>query len=156
MDRVIVIRHGPAEDARPGSPDEARALTEGGRIVAREAFLALAARFPRPRAILASPFLRARQTAALLEEVFGGGLPVEPWLELIPSGRIPSVEAGLRARLETEPGPGSLAVVTHQPLVSELVAHLTGRRLAFPPAAWAVMAFEGGRFRVLDSSGSLP
>lgn len=133
--------------------DGERALTGGGRAWTREAFRTLPSRLPGPEVILASPFLRARQTAELLAEAFPGGIPrVETWRDLVPSGSAILVETHLRARLAETPEGGCLALVTHQPLVSDLVARLADRWVAFPPAGWAVLAFERGVFRLIESA----
>ena len=57
--RVIVVRHA---EAAPGEPDDLRALTPEGRDAAR----ALGARLARENldAVVSSPLLRARETAA--------------------------------------------------------------------------------------------
>lgn len=153
MAHLLVVRHGPAEEPQPGQMDSERALTEGGRTWAREAFRTLPSRLPGPEVILASPFLRAQQTAGLLAEAFPGGIPrVETWPDLVPSGSAILVETSLRTRMAETPEAACLALVTHQPLVSELVVRLTGRRVAFPPAGWAVLAFERGVFRLIESA----
>jgi phosphohistidine phosphatase len=61
--RVYLVRHA---EAAPGSRDELRPLTPGGRAAARELGTRLAADRVRPDAVLSSPLLRARQTAAEL------------------------------------------------------------------------------------------
>lgn len=153
MARLLVIRHGPAEEPRPGQRDGDRALTEGGRAWTREAFQTLPERIPGPVLIFASPFLRAQQTAGLLAEAFAGGTPrVETWPDLVPSGAAALVETQLRVRLAQAPEDVCLALVSHQPLVSDLVVHLTDRRVAFPPAGWAILACERGVFRLAESS----
>lgn len=124
---------------------------------AREAFRTLPDRVPGPGFILASPFLRAQQTAGLLAEAFAGDTPrMETWSDLVPSGSPILLETSLRTRMAEAPEAACLALVTHQPLVSDLVARLTGRRVAFPPAGWAVLAFEWGVFRLVESSEDCP
>lgn len=152
-----MVRHGPAEEPQPGQRDGDRALTEGGRIWSRGAFRGLAARATCPSLILASPFLRAQQTAELLAGAFAAGTTkVETWPDLVPSGAAVLVETQLRARLAEAPEDACLALVTHQPLVSDLVARLADRRVAFPPAGWAMLTFERGVFRLVESSEDRP
>jgi len=155
--RLLVVRHGPAEDPRPGRADGDRSLTDEGRARCRTVFQGLPARISCPRILLASPYLRAQQTAGLLAKAWVGGNPeMESWPELVPSGSAPLVEMALRARLEGLSRDEGLALVTHQPLVSDLVSHLAGHQVAFPPAGWALLAYERGGFRLLESSGDRP
>lgn len=156
MAHLLVVRHGPAGELKAGQRDADRSLTEDGRARCRETFRGVQARVPRLDAILASPFLRAQQTAELLVEAFPESPQVETWADLTPDGAAACVEAGLLGRWAEAPGAFGLALVTHQPLVSDLVVRLVGRRIAFPPAGWAVLAYERREFRLLESSGDRP
>jgi broad specificity phosphatase PhoE len=76
MGKLIMVRHGESEGNRdrrfnitPGVP-----ITELGRKQAQEVAERIARMF-RPEAIIASPYLRARQTAEIIAEPLG--LPVE-------------------------------------------------------------------------------
>lgn len=154
---LLVVRHGPAEDPRSGQPDGDRALTEAGRAWTRSAFRALPAPGRAPGRILASPYLRAQQTAALLAEASPGAWgPIETWDDLVPSGDAVLLEDRIRSEFRAAPEDHGLVVVTHQPLVADLVARLAGRRLGFPPAGWASLAFEDGRFQLQASSEVRP
>lgn len=157
MSHLLVVRHGPAEELRAGQRDADRALTEGGWNWTRDAFRGLPGLGRGPKSLLVSPFLRAQQTADLLAEAFFGGTPrVETWLDLVPSGAVALLEVNLRARLAEAPNEACVAIISHQPLVSDLVAHLTGRRVAFPPAGWTLLSFEQGVFRLVASSEMRP
>jgi phosphohistidine phosphatase SixA len=59
--RLILVRHA---EAAPGEPDELRPLTRAGRDAARELGERLVGE--RPDAVLCSPLLRARETAAAI------------------------------------------------------------------------------------------
>jgi phosphohistidine phosphatase len=71
--RVILFRHGIAHDrADPDCPpDPERALTDEGRKKTRKAARGLAEMGVGPTRILTSPYLRAKQTAAIAAEVLG-------------------------------------------------------------------------------------
>src|SRR5580765_427313 len=70
--RLYLVRHA---EAAPGEPDELRRLTPSGRAAARDLGRRLAEEEP-PDAVLASPLLRARETA---EEIArAAGVEVEP------------------------------------------------------------------------------
>ncbi len=71
--KVIVLRHGIAHDrADPNCPvDAERALTEEGKKRTRKACKGLKAVGCAPTRILTSPYLRAKETAALAAEALG-------------------------------------------------------------------------------------
>ena len=64
--RLFLVRHA---EAAPGDPDDLRPLTPGGRDTARELATRLAVE--EPEAVLTSPLLRARETAAAIADAAG-------------------------------------------------------------------------------------
>ena len=119
--KVVLVRHA---EAAPGDPDELRALTPAGHEQARRLGEQLRADGVQPDAVLSSPLLRARETAADL----GFGDP-EPLDELAPGATADDVKAAIAARGET------VVVVGHQPDCSRITAALRGgAEPAFPPA----------------------
>jgi phosphohistidine phosphatase len=122
--RVIVVRHA---DAAPGSPDEERTLTPEGREAAR----ALGERLAGEGidAVLTSPLLRARETAAPIAEA--AGVEAEADERLAPGATADDIRAALAGRGDT------VVVVGHQPDCGEAVLALTGREVSFPPAGTA-------------------
>jgi phosphohistidine phosphatase len=110
--KVVLVRHA---EAAPGDPDELRALTAGGHEQARRLGEQLREDGVRPDAVLTSPLLRARQTAAELG--FGEPEPVE---ELSPGATTEDVKAAIAGRGET------VVVVGHQPDCSRIAAALCG------------------------------
>lgn len=122
--RVFIVRHA---EASPGEPDELRPLTESGRAVAR----ALGERFRGAgvAAVLSSPLLRARETAAPIAHAAG----VEPRADerLAPGATLDDLRAATADVGDT------VVVVGHQPDCGELVLALTGGRHAFPPGGVA-------------------
>jgi phosphohistidine phosphatase len=70
---IWLLRHG---DAVQGTPDAERPLTEKGEIQSRNAGLAMRKLGIAVEAILTSPKVRARQTAELAAEAFGGDVQV--------------------------------------------------------------------------------
>ena len=124
--RVYLCRHG---DAAPGDPDELRELTAAGRGQARALGERLAALAEPPVLVLASPLLRARQTAQEIRDVTGA--PV-----LVDSRLAPGATAdGLREALSAVAGP--IATVGHQPDCSEIARALTGADPGFAPGTMA-------------------
>ena len=121
--QLYLVRHA---EAASGEPDELRPLTREGREAARELGRRLAAEGVRPDAILTSPLLRARETAAELARP--AGLQPEPDERLAPGASAEDVRAAAGERGER------VVVVGHQPDCSRIAAALTGGpEPAFPP-----------------------
>ena len=123
--RLVLVRHAHAD---PGDPDELRRLSPVGREQARVLGERLAGE--RPDAVLASPLLRARETAVEIARAAG--------LEALVDDRLaPGATAdGVReaATAATAAG-GTVVVVGHQPDCGEIAAELTGGPAPpFPPA----------------------
>lgn len=124
--RLVLIRHA---EAAPGEPDELRVLTPGGREQARRLGERLRADGLVPDALLSSPLLRARETAAEL----GFGDP-EANDALAPGATADGVRTAAAGRGET------VFVVGHQPDCSRIAAALAGGpEPAFPPAGMQVL-----------------
>jgi phosphohistidine phosphatase len=121
--QLIIIRHAIAVPrGTPGTPDEDRALTPEGEQKFREAAKGLASLAGRPDAILTSPWLRARQTAALAASAWGR---LEPKETVALAGGSFDEQAAV---LDHYPDDATVAVVGHEPWVSELLARLLGSR----------------------------
>jgi len=146
MITLLFIRHGIAEDPRPGRKDPDRALTAEGWEKTRAAMRGLVQRGFVPVRGVASPYRRAAETLVCLNEATPEGFPVGYWEGLQPEGSCGSAEAWLMALL-TEAKPGDvLAVVSHQPFLSDLILRLTGASVEMKKASCAVVHFAGGRF----------
>lgn len=136
--RLWLLRHGQAVPR--AASDAARELTEHGRQEVRQSAAYL---LERPlTTILASPYVRAQQSAALVRETLGfaGVVTTVPWLT--PDSDLQDV---LR-QLEGYEDGGELLLVTHQPLVGALGGLLVdGHRQAPLPMHTASLAeLEGG------------
>jgi phosphohistidine phosphatase len=123
---IWLLRHAEAEDAR-GRPDAERPLTERGCAQARAAGGALAALGVHLDACLASPRVRARETALLACEPLG--LEVELTDELAGGRFDPErVAAGFGEHV---------LLVGHNPDVAQAVSDLTGARVRMKKGALA-------------------
>jgi phosphohistidine phosphatase len=121
--QLIIVRHAIAVPrGTPGVPDEDRPLTPEGEQKFREAARGLARLVDRPDALLTSPWLRARQTAAIAADAWGG---LEPKATAALAGGSFEEQAEV---LDRYPGDATVAVVGHEPYVSELLARLLGTR----------------------------
>lgn len=109
------LRHGEAED---GAPDFDRRLTDKGERQARAAGAALAALGVELDLCLASPRVRARDTAALACDELGAEFTIE---ERLSGGRFDP--------LELAAGLGEVLLVGHEPDFSDAIADLTGARV---------------------------
>lgn len=127
--RLYLVRHA---EAAPGEPDELRALTPEGRRAAHALGEQLAAEGVRPDAIISSPLLRARETAAELARATGGAPTAD---ERLAFG---ATAAGV---LEAAEGKGETVVaVGHQPDCGRIAAELgDGVEPPFPPAGMVVL-----------------
>jgi phosphohistidine phosphatase len=124
---IYLLRHGEAEDAVAGD-DAARPLTEKGERQALAAGMALRELGIEIDACLASPKVRARETARIAAEVLG--VAVEE-TEALRGGRFDS--------LELVAGRGDVLLVGHEPDFSEEVGRLTGANVALRKGGIAVV-----------------
>lgn len=127
--QLVIVRHA---EAASGEPDELRPLTPAGREAARALGQRLADEGLEPDAVLTSPLLRARETAAELARP--AGLEPEPDERLAPGATAEGVRAAAEERGET------VIVVGHQPDCSRIAATLVGgEEPAFPPGGMLVI-----------------
>lgn len=130
--KLYVMRHGPAEDSAPTGRDEDRALTPAGRARTRAVAHALSAANEAPLTIVASPLVRALQTAEIVAAVTHleervreakepGGAPgaVEIRREMAPGGD----KVDLIREL-VQSGRKRAMLIGHEPDLSMLVARL--------------------------------
>jgi phosphohistidine phosphatase len=123
--QLVVIRHAIAvERGTPGIPDEQRPLTPEGVEKFKEVAKGIARLVDRPHALLTSPWLRAKQTAAIAAAAWGG---IEPKETAALAGGSFAEQA---AELDRHAADAIVAVVGHEPYVSDLLAHLLGARHA--------------------------
>lgn len=143
--RIYLYRHGIAEDGRPGQSDAQRALTEEGRRRVAEIATGLQKLEVRPDHILASPLVRAQETAAITAELVAPKLKVETMAALA-FGEPEDVLAELVGYI----GSRELMLVGHQPSLGELASQLlTGSPLAVP------LPFKKGAIAAIEL-GSIP
>jgi phosphohistidine phosphatase len=146
MTTLLLIRHGIAEDPLPGQRDADRALTEEGWRKTRAAMKGLVVRGFSPSRGFNSPYRRAAETMACLQEA-AGAFPMETRVDLMPNGRPAQVDLWLRG-LAAEAGSGGvLALISHQPFLSDLIYHLTSHSLDVKKASCTVIRWEAGLWR---------
>lgn len=124
--RLWILRHGEAEAYRADDPG--RALVARGCDDAAAAGRWLAAADQRPRRLLCSPYLRAQQTAqAVLASLPELSLETVDWL--VPDAQPFTAVKHLSAIFDTP-----LLLVSHQPLVSDLISVLVRGDVGAGPA----------------------
>lgn len=117
--KLVLMRHGEAEAMR--ERDDARALTILGREQAAETAAWLAAQLPADATVslLASPYLRAQQTAAVLAATLR-----LPGVQTV-QGITPDDDARVALRaIEAQAKTDCLVVVSHMPLLGALSSWL--------------------------------
>ncbi|MCC5857377.1 MAG: histidine phosphatase family protein [Ectothiorhodospiraceae bacterium] len=139
MQRVVLVRHGPAEDAGDGVTDMARGLTDKGRQKTRKAARGLAAVLGSVDLLAASPYIRALQTADILDEHLHANRRLE--LSCLVPGGSPAEALDRVAQEDAE----LVVLVGHEPHLSLLAGlAMTGesrRMLAFRKAGAAMLEF---------------
>ena len=123
---LLVMRHG--EAVVHAATDFDRELTVAGRAEVGRSCERLLAQRVTPTHIVASPLVRARQTARIVRKRFGLQSAVGTWEEIAPEGQCERV-AG---KLELEAGIPML--VSHQPFVGRFIEYLTGVRAGMDTA----------------------
>lgn len=130
--RIWILRHGQAEPMAP--TDAQRSLTDTGRAEAITMARQLAGE-PLD-VILASPYVRAQQTAALVQQTIGYTRSIATAAWLTPDDDPRQAVEYLGERSEA-----NLLLVSHQPLVSQLVSLLVeGHRQGHYPMPTAGLA----------------
>ena len=134
MKTLLLMRHAKSDWSDGGLDDFDRPLNRRGRSDLPRLTRLLEAYGPTPAAVLASPALRARQTAEGLSQ--GLGLPAPSFdegLYLAPADRI------LHRAARTDPALEALLLVAHNPGMEEAVRALCGARLHMPTGGVAAV-----------------
>ena len=116
---IYLLRHGIAEDGRPGHPDSARALTDEGKDKLRRVLKRAGVK---PKLILTSPYRRAVETAEIAAETLGYDGELERAQALTPDGSPSGVWDDIRAHKDED----SILLASHEPLMSATAAFLLG------------------------------
>lgn len=154
--KIFVMRHGEAEVM--AKSDKARHLTEYGKkqSFAQGEWLknhvkSTALSFDR---VLVSPYQRALETFEQVDIAFDSALNSkrEIWDGITPYGSAELVVDYLSV-LESE-GAESVLLISHLPLVGEIVAELYGKRnpISFYPATIAQIDWNGGKGEIVSYS----
>lgn len=138
METLYIMRHGQAQGR--AASDAERALTDRGEEEVRQMVTSLADELAGLENVWTSPYRRARQTAAITNQVLGRGAdPIVTEL-LVPEAKIEPLCEQIQNCQES-----SLLLVSHMPLVGELLHYLTGTepgRYSMGTASVACVTFD--------------
>ena len=122
---LYLVRHAIAEERGPEYPDDSkRPLTARGIARFRKVARGFASDRPGIDLILTSPFERARHTANILAEALPGHPKVVETEALTPEAEF----ADLVGELSAHAGREAIALVGHDPSISEFAARLVGAK----------------------------
>lgn len=117
---LYLLRHGIAEEGRPGQRDAERALVPEGEKKLREVLHVACEAGVSPTLILSSPFKRARQTAEIAATVLRVKEKIVESETLIPFGKPEEVWNEIRTHRKEE----ALLLASHEPLTGQLAGFL--------------------------------
>ena len=140
--KLLLIRHAIAvASGTPGVEDDERPLTSRGRARFHDAARGLARIVDRPDVLLTSPLVRAAETAEIAARAFG---KVEPRPERALGHGGPEA---ILALLKRQPSDATVAMVGHEPVLSQVLARLLGsgraERFAFKKGGAALVDLAG-------------
>ena len=119
--QIFLLRHGHAGPTPMGGSDRDRALSAEGERQVAAVIARAASRFSDPL-ILASPYRRAQQSAAIAHRILGCSRAMETCDALTPESNPRAAWQEIRDRQ----GESDLLLVGHEPLFSALTAYLLG------------------------------
>jgi phosphohistidine phosphatase len=131
---IYLIRHAIAEEEAPEKEDSQRELTEKGAKKMRQIAKGLRKLGVELDVVLTSPYLRAKQTADILNDVFKIKQEVAVTDQLAPMGDPDLLIAEINEKYSVD----SIALVGHEPYLSALVSLLAAQ------AAPVEMTFKKG------------
>ncbi|MGH1472343.1 MAG: phosphohistidine phosphatase SixA [Cellvibrionaceae bacterium] len=131
--KLFVLRHGEAEYS--ASTDQERQLTEHGKSEVRSAVEKSLSKLKVVKHIFVSPYIRAQQTAGIVHELLPD-IAMSTLPMITPSGKVSEVLDFLQnENIE------NVLLVSHQPLVGDLVSELVGQPVGFYRMSTAALAY---------------
>ncbi len=132
---LYIVRHGiSVARGTNGILEEERPLTGEGMAKMNRGARGLRALDVRPDFILASPLIRARQTAEILQSVLGEGIPLET-IDGLASGNLEEVYKAIQQRAKLN----SIMLVGHQPSLGDIAGEI-----AWGPGEHSIDLKKGG------------
>ena len=153
---IFIMRHGEAEVI--ANSDKSRRLTAYGikQAFTQGQWLRKQLELATPDRIIISPYVRAQETFEQVNQAFNGELSskIEIWDGVTPYGHAEMVTDYFSV-LRYE-GIKSIFIISHLPLVGEIVAELYGKRnpIPFYPATIAQLLWDGNKSEILMHQAS--
>lgn len=144
------MRHGEAEIF--AQSDETRNLTEYGKQSSFSQGIWLKSQQIEFDKVLVSPYIRAQQTFTEINHAYQQKLidKTETWQGLTPYGNSENVANYISILLEQ--GIQNLLIISHLPLVSDIILEFCGRNnVSFLPATLAEIELIGSRGKIIQS-----
>ncbi|MDG2916587.1 phosphohistidine phosphatase SixA [Bisgaard Taxon 10/6] len=150
--RIIVMRHGEAEMLAPS--DKERHLTQFGKTSSfqQSQWLKTWLNSTALDKVIVSPYARALETFEQINAAFGQSLTsrAETWDAITPYGNTNLVRNYLEMLAEDQED-ASILLVSHLPLVGEIVTEFCGRNtVSFHPATIACIDWDGETGKVIE------
>ncbi|MCK3659015.1 phosphohistidine phosphatase SixA [Pasteurellaceae bacterium Pebbles2] len=148
--KIFIMRHGEAEMF--AKSDKERQLSEFGQESAFNQGIWLKSTALCFDKVLVSPYVRAQQTFQQVNQAFEQQLTplAETWDAITPYGNAELVSDYLSVLFDQ--GVECLLIISHLPLVGEMVAELCGRNnVSFMPATIAELEWDGDSGKVLQA-----
>ena len=148
---IFIMRHGEAEVI--ANSDKSRRLTAYGikQAFTQGQWLRKQLELATPDRIIISPYVRAQETFEQVNQAFNGELSskIEIWDGVTPYGHAEMVTDYFSV-LRNE-GIKSIFIISHLPLVNEIVAEIYGKRnpISFYPATIACLNWSGQYAKIL-------
>lgn len=120
--QLYLIRHGVADDGKPGQADSERALTPEGKKKLRGILKAAREAGVAPTLVMTSPYRRAFETAELAAAELGYKGELVRTDTLIPAGKPEAAWDEVRVHQEE----AQILLAGHDPLFTHLTGHLLG------------------------------
>lgn len=120
--QIYLLRHGIAEDGKPGRPDAERALTDEGRVRLRRVLKRARTADVTPTLILSSTYRRAVETADVAVDVFRYTGEIVQSKSFVPEASPAQAWEEMRLYSNEE----AILIASHEPLMSATCAHLLG------------------------------
>jgi len=150
MKTLFLVRHAKSSRDDPALADRDRPLNERGRHDAAAMARRLAGRGVEPDRLLSSPARRALSTAQRFADGLGiarESIVVDDRLYAGTAGILLSVIQG------TDDSVATLMVFGHNPEMSDLAQHLSGRWTDLPTCAVVELRFDAARWSEVDGVG---
>ena len=139
---LLFLRHAPAEDLHGYAKDAERPLSTEGTDAMRTAARGIQQVFATIDGIFSSPYLRARQTAEIVQEAY----TEKPTITLAPDITPEGPTSAALAVIDALPADGVFMLVSHEPLLSTMTSLLLG-------ASRPVVEFKKGTLVHLELFG---